>query len=63
MCRVPPAGTKSTCNKPRPGFGFPKPFVLPLRMGFPRKDVEGAKKDAEKKVDLTVTNKLPVLKF
>ena len=57
MCRVPPAGTKSTCNKPRPGFFFPKPFVLPP------KDVEGGKKEAEKKVDLTVTNKLPVLKF
>ena len=57
MCRVPPAGTKSTCNKPRPGFGFPKPFVLPL------KNIEGGKKEAEKKVDLTVTNKLPVLKF
>jgi len=56
MCRVPPAGTTSTCH-----WNKRKPVSFPT-FGVPLKDVEGAKKDAEKKVDLTVTNKLPVLK-
>lgn len=59
MCRVPAYNDKNySCSKRPFGFGpkfptFPRPVL--------RKDVEGAKNDAEKKVDQT--NKLPVLKF
>ena len=58
MCRKPAYGETSSCNKPFPGF-HPKFPTFPRRI-VP-KDGEGAKKDAEKKVDQT--SKLPVLKF
>ncbi len=70
MCPRPAYGEPSSCNKRRFGFGGPKfPTDFPRRTKFPTdfprrivpKDGEGAKKDAEKKVDQT--SKLPVLKF
>ncbi len=44
MCRKPAYGESSSCNKRPYGFG-------PKFPTFPRKDGEGAKNDAEKKVD------------
>ena len=59
MCRVPASNEKNySCDK-RP-FGFGPKFPTSTRPVL-RKDVKGAKNDAEKKVDQT--NKLSVLKF